>query len=108
MIGIAQGDEDIFSDFEDGGPMWTGEGPRESRTRITFDQPFSSPPAVHVSMSLVDVHSGPNFRADVVAENVDKDAFDLVFRTWMDTRVARMRLSWLAIGETASEDDWDV
>ena len=31
MLGIEQGSIQLFSDFRDGGPMWTGEGPREVR-----------------------------------------------------------------------------
>jgi hypothetical protein len=107
-IGVQQGDQEVFSDFATGGEMWTGEGERERRLTVTFDEAYAQPPAVHVSMALVDLHSGPNFRTEVVPENIEKDRFDLVFRTWMDTRVARVRLSWLAIGPLANEDDWDV
>jgi hypothetical protein len=32
----------------------------------------------------------------------------IVFRTWGDTRVARVRADWLAIGEVRGEDDWQV
>ena len=32
----------------------------------------------------------------------------MVFRTWGDTRVARMRIAWIAIGALSDEDDWDV
>ena len=30
-IGILQGSRVLFSDFADGGQMWTGQGERESR-----------------------------------------------------------------------------
>jgi hypothetical protein len=29
-----------------------------------------------------------------------------VFRTWADTRVARVRVSWMAIGAAHHADDW--
>jgi hypothetical protein len=32
----------------------------------------------------------------------------LVFRTWADTRVARIRADWTAIGAVRDEEDWDV
>jgi hypothetical protein len=32
----------------------------------------------------------------------------MVFRTWGDTRVARVRADWMAIGEQRSDEDWDV
>jgi hypothetical protein len=51
---------------------------------------------------------GANVRADILADKVTTTGFDLVFRTWSDTRVARVRMNWMAIGEVRSEDDWDV
>ncbi|SPF77552.1 H-type lectin domain-containing protein [Pseudoprimorskyibacter insulae] len=108
VLGLEQGDDEIFSDFATGGEMWTGDGDRERRKQVTFSRPFKEAPNVHVSLSMIDLHSGPNFRAEVTAENIEREGFELVFRTWMDTRVARARLNWLAIGGLAGEDDWDV
>ena len=107
-IGIAQGSVDLFSDFEEGGEMWTGEGSRARSRWIAFDQHFAAPPMVHVSLTLWDMDSAHNVRADLAAENVSEKGFDAVFRTWLDTRVARVRISWLAVGAVAHEDDWDV
>lgn len=107
-VGVAQGAVDLFSDFEEGGDMWTGTGARKRRQRVAFDTPYSVPPAVHVLLTLWDMHSAHNVRADLAAENVTETGFDAVFRTWMDTRVARVRVSWMAIGPVSGEDDWDV
>ncbi|WP_300442501.1 H-type lectin domain-containing protein [uncultured Mameliella sp.] len=107
-VGIDQGDEEVFSEFATGGDMWTGEGSRERRKSVTFSEPFRTPPTVQVAMSLWDIDQRANVRADVAAENVTRTGCDLVFRTWGDTRVARVRMSWLAIGEVKSEDDWDL
>ncbi|HKK98197.1 MAG TPA: H-type lectin domain-containing protein [Marivita sp.] len=107
-IGIAQGAVNLFSDFEEGGDMWTGEGSRERRQWVGFEQPFSSPPAVHVSLTLWDMDSAHNVRADIRAEHVSETGFDAVFCTWLDTRVARVRVSWMAVGAVTDEDDWDV
>ncbi|MCE8510876.1 H-type lectin domain-containing protein [Ruegeria pomeroyi] len=107
-VAIQQGDEAMFSDFENGGDMWTGSGTRERRKPIRFEQPFRSAPVVMVSISLWDVDTGAAVRAEVKAEHVTPEGFDLVFRTWADTRVARLRLGWTAIGEVHNEDDWDV
>ncbi|WP_111734433.1 H-type lectin domain-containing protein [Roseovarius amoyensis] len=108
LIGIDQGDDVLFSDFEDGGDMWTGDGNRERRRRLSFARSFRDPPAVFVSLSMWDFHHIVNARADVTAENVLPDSFDLVFRTWGDTRVARARVRWMAIGALAGEDDWEL
>ena len=107
-IGIDQGDDEVFSEFAAGGSMWTGEGNRERRKRVKFSEPFRVPPAVHAGLSLWDVDQRANVRAELVAEKITKTGFDLVLRTWSATRIARVRMNWLAIGEIASEDDWDV
>ncbi|WP_204115459.1 H-type lectin domain-containing protein [Shimia biformata] len=108
LVGLDQGDVLLFTDFEDGGEMWTGDGTRERRQKIRFAEKYKTPPVVHVSLSLWDMDSGPNIRAEAVAEKVSNSGFDLVFRTWADSRVARVRLAWLAIGELRHNDDWDV
>lgn len=105
-IGVAQGDDVLFSDYEDGGDMWTGSGSRERRHSLEFPEPFKSPPAVHVSLSMWDMDSDTNARADVSADNITEKGFEVVFRTWADTRVARARIRWMAIGEVFHEDDW--
>lgn len=107
-IGIDQGDEHLFSDFESDGPMWTGRGNRERRKKIKFAESYLSPPTVHVSLSLWDMDSGPNIRAEVVAEKITETGFDLVFRTWGDSRAARVRMSWMSIGQLGHEDDWVI
>ncbi|WP_188078269.1 H-type lectin domain-containing protein [Aquicoccus porphyridii] len=107
-IGILQGDETLFEDFEDGGEMWTGTGQRERRKPVRFSEGFTDAPVVHCSLSLWDVDNGANMRAHVEAENVGAEGFDLVFRTWGDTRIARVRLDWIAIGSVANEDDWEL
>lgn len=107
-IGVDQGDDVLFSDYQDGGEMWTGEGPRERRRRIAFSDRFRAAPAVHCSLSMWDVDHAKNVRADVCAENITEQDFDLVFRTWGDTRVARVRVAWMAIGEVNGDDDWEL
>ncbi|MEM7074885.1 MAG: H-type lectin domain-containing protein [Pseudomonadota bacterium] len=107
-IGIDQGEETLFSDYEDGGDMWTGRGPRLRRTHILFETEFRVAPSVHVSLSMWDMDSATNARADVAAEAITKTGFDAVFRTWGDTRVARARIRWMAIGPVAHDDDWQL
>ena len=107
-LGIDQGEVQLFSDYETGGDMWVSSGPRERRKRVTFSEKYRSNPMVHVALSLWDVSNGANLRADLIAENVDEAGFDMVFRTWQDTQVARVRMSWIAFGEIDDEDSWDV
>lgn len=107
-IAIRQGSTLLFSDYEHGGVMWSGTGPREARLPIAFPEPFRSLPAVMVGISMWDIDGKTNQRADIRAEEVTETGFQLVFRTWGDTRVARIRADWTALGEVRDDDDWDV
>ena len=107
-IGVAQGSRILFSDFANDGPMWSGNGPREVRHVIEFKEPFLDPPAITVGLSMWDTDSRTNSRVDLQAENVTVAGFDLVFRTWSDSRIARVRADWMAIGPTRDDDNWKV
>ena len=107
-IGILQGSRVLFSDFADGGAMWTGQGDRESRHLIAFKDVFLTAPVVTVSITMWDTDHKHNSRADITAEKITATGFQLVFRTWGDTRVARVRADWTAIGAVKDDDDWDV
>lgn len=107
-LGILQGTRVLFSDFATDGPMWTGNGDRESRFHITFPEAFRAAPAVMVGISLWDMDHRTNMRADLTAENITETGFHLVFRTWGDTRIARIRADWTALGPLRDEDDWDI
>ena len=108
LIGVEQGTEILFSHYASGGEMWTGEGPREIRKSVTFSEAFASPPVVQLSFWLWDMDKSANIRADLSSENVTETGFEIVFRTWGDTKVARMRADWTAMGEVAGEDDWVI
>lgn len=107
-IAVAQGHDVLFEHFQDGGDMWTGTGSRELRKPVVFREAFRENPVVHCSLTLWDVDSARNLRADIEADNITPTGFDLVFRTWGDTRIARLRVSWMAIGGMCSEDSWEL
>lgn len=107
-VGIQTGSVLMFSAFEDGSEMWTGEGPRVVVQHVAFEEGFMQAPSVHVSISMWDMAGSVNQRADIQAVQVTSDGFDIQFRTWGDTRVARIRASWMAIGAVPYQDNWDV
>ena len=107
-IGIADGDEILFSDYVDNGPMWTAHGAREKRRSLSFSRAFRAPPTVFVTLSMWDMDNARNARIDLTTENVTETGFDMVFRTWGDTRIARARVRWMAVGALSGEDDWDI
>lgn len=108
LIGVDQGEEILFADFEDDGPMWSEAGPRTNETKVMFKEKFRSVPSVQVGLSMWDIDTRANVRTDIIAENVTETGFTIVFKTWGDTRVARVRATWMAIGELPFADDWDL
>ncbi len=107
-VGIEDGEIILFSDYEHDGPMWSATGPREARKQVIFKEPFSAPPSVRVWLSMLDVSNQGNVRMDVQAEAVNEQGFAAVFRTWGDTRIARVRIGWQAIGAASHPDNWQV
>jgi hypothetical protein len=107
-IGIEQGSRILFNDFAHDGAMWAGNGPREVRHAQQFATPFQEAPVVMVGISMWDIDHKTNSRADISAESVTVTGFEIVFRTWGDTHIARLRVDWTAIGPTGDDDDWDV
>lgn len=108
MVGVEQGSTILFSDFEHDGEMWTGNGARQLVTPVGFSDRFLSAPSVHVSVSMWDLDKRTNARADISAAAITETGFQIIFRTWGDTRVARMRVDWIAMGEVSNDEDWDV
>jgi hypothetical protein len=108
IIAVQQGSRILFSDFAHDGAMWTGSGPREVRQIQEFDEPFLEPPAVTVGISMWDIDHQANARVDISADNITVKGFEIVFRTWSDSRIARIRADWMAIGAARDEDNWDV
>lgn len=108
ILGVENGSIMLFSDYQHDGEMWSGEGAREFRRLVEFDEPFLSAPVVQVGISMWDFDRGTNQRADISAELVNPEGFALVFRTWGDTRIARIRADWIAFGEVKDEEDWSL
>lgn len=108
VVGIDQGSVILFSDFDKGGPMWTDTGPRKNVTPVLFSETYLEIPSVFVTLDMWDMDKNKNHRIDIAAENITPEGFDLVFRTWEDTKIARARAAWMAFGEVRGEDDWEV
>lgn len=108
LIGVDEGDNVLFSDFQDEGVMWTGTGPRERRRTVKFSESYRTPPIVQCALSMWDFDNATNQRADIQPEKITESGFEIVFRTWGDTRVARARVRWIAFGELRHADDWDI
>ncbi len=107
-LGIQSGSVVLFSDYEHNGKMWAGSGPRSLREIIKFPEVFVGTPLVQATISMWDFDHASNQRADISAQQITNDRFELVFKTWADTRVARIRADWIAFGEVRGADDWTL
>lgn len=110
MMRTEQGALALFDHVETGGEMWTGSGRREISARAAFARPFSEPPAVLVAIRLIDGDSRSNLRLELAVTGCDPAGFTVTARTWSDTRIGRLSVSWLAVGERRAEDEepWDL
>lgn len=107
-IGVDSGLVHGFSDFANGGEMWSGKGERIRRVDVTYTEEFLNPPVVQLGFAMWDISNAANTRVELAAEDVTTTGFTAVFQTWGDTKVARLRANWMAIGEVDNEDVWDV
>ena len=105
-IGILSGEALLVSDFDNNGPMWNEDGDRIARHYVAFSERFIAPPVVHLGISMWDADTGSNLRGDLRVEDITLNGFHIVFQTWSDTRIARMRVSWMAIGAVPDEQDF--
>ena len=99
-LAIDNGVAQIFDHIENEGPMWLGSGKRWSRTVVDFKQDFNTPPAVQMSIAMIDADSNRNLRLELFAEDVTTKGFTAVAHTWSDTRIGRLQVNWTAIGTT--------
>ena len=72
--------------------------------RVHFTEPFAQPPTVKTSIFLWDFDTDSGLRLDIWPEEIDTTGFNLVFRTWSDTRIARIRVTWQAFGQAREEE----
>lgn len=98
----------LFSHFDSDGEMWAGKGERSIRHRVQFNIEFMKSPIVQIAITFMDADSNQHLRYMLIADNVSKNNFDIVFKTWSDSRFARVWVNWTAIGEKRDPQMWDV
>lgn len=108
-LGVAEGFVTLFDHWADATEMWDGIGERQVRQAITFEGSFASVPVVQLSATLIDAHSDTYLRLNMRAEDVTEQGFTLAVDIWDDTRIARLGVSWQALGPLDDPDEiWDV
>lgn len=110
ILAVDNGLAHVFDHVDNDGPMWSGEGRRWARAVIKFQQPFVAPPAIQLSIALIDADSSRNLRLDLHAEDVTPTGFLAVAHTWLDTRIGRLQVNWTAIGARTPADEpaWNI
>lgn len=103
---IASGEAMVFDHIKTPGPMWTGQGKRWAEAPIVFERLFDAPPHVMLSIRMIDAIHMTNLRLQLIPKSVSRVGFTVSAHTWDDTKIGRLSISWLAIGERAVE--WDV
>ena len=109
-MAVDSGVVQMFDHIESNGEMWAGSGKRWSRMPVRFETPFNVPPAIQLSMAMIDADTGRNLRLELSTEEVSAEGFTAVAHTWSDTRIGRLQLNWTAIGNRNAEVEplWDV
>lgn len=91
---------ELFNHVDDNGPMWAQDGDREVRLKIRFSGSFQTPQHITLGITGMDSSMAQNLRFSLVAEGVTSDGFEIVLKTWDDTKIARASVNWSAIGQT--------
>jgi H-type lectin domain-containing protein len=90
---------ELFNHVDENGPMWAGDGDREVRVEVRFSAIFQRPPHISLGISGIDSSMAQNLRFSLVHEAVTTEGFEIVMKTWSDTKIARASVNWSAIGQ---------
>jgi hypothetical protein len=90
---------ELFNHVDDNGPMWAGNGDREVRIRIRFSVNFQRSPHITLGITGMDSSNAQNLRFSLASEAVTPEGFEIVLKTWDDTKIARASVNWSAIGQ---------
>lgn len=74
-------------------------GDRTAKRYIPFSESFVSPPTVTVGLTNLDVDHERNTRVEVYPTDVTSEGFNVTYRTWWDSRIWGLGVSWIAIGK---------
>lgn len=65
---------------------------------MSFERPFSGSPVVQVGITGFDMDNSANARLNVDIVSIDDAGFEIELRTWLNSRLWSVDLSWIAIG----------
>ncbi|OEC99850.1 MULTISPECIES: H-type lectin domain-containing protein [unclassified Rhizobium] len=92
---IQGGRIEVFSS-EEGWTLSEGSGDRSYWKRLVFEREFMHAPFVTVSLSGLDASKDSNLRLVLGPHNITPFGFDMEIRTWADTTINYVALTWMA------------
>ncbi|WP_299720289.1 H-type lectin domain-containing protein [uncultured Tateyamaria sp.] len=95
---VLSASDELFNHVDDDLPMWSGVGDRNIDLTIKFVRAFKSRPHIILSITGLDAAHDQNLRYWLTASNIDRFQFTMNFSTWHDTHLARVGVSWQAVG----------
>ena len=102
QLQVVTGEGALFDHVDEGLPMWSESGDRSVEVKVRFKTPFLGAPGVIAHIIGMDSACDSNQRYWLNVKNVGSHGFSLKFNTWGDTRIARVGVSWQAIGQKLS------
>ena len=91
--------DELFNHVDTNQPMWSQDGDRMVKEKITFISAFAETPCVTLGLTGMDAAHDQNLRYALQAVDITKEGFVINFATWGDTHIARVTTSWQAIGK---------
>jgi hypothetical protein len=86
-----------FGPRTQGWSLNTGTGLRSFRSPdIGFQPPFPAPPKMALALSGIDSDRATNLRVIVEPYDVEADEFNILVRTWDDTVLHSVLVTWIA------------
>ena len=82
-------------------PGWLfdqGDGDRSFRRHVAFQRSFLNPPLVHLGIAGFDIANHDAARLTASVANVTAEGFEIVLSTWLNSRLWRVDVNWLALG----------
>lgn len=76
-----------------------GLGDRTADQLVRFKTRFASPPQVVIGLTKIDIDKNHNARISVEAKDIGTESFQVDFKTWSDTHVYGVEVSWFAYGD---------
>lgn len=77
-------------------------GERSILVPVKFLTPFKVKPDVVVALTFVDSDKSTNFRINITADQITKEGFNVIVKTWYDSKVYHVEGTWTAVAPAST------